>query len=129
MKKSAIILALFLSCAPVFALKIVAADVAVNVYPGEPPLYYDFLSADLTSQGELILLGSAISNLIGPYGWGFYSLVTVIEDNTALSKDVKDKMRQLGANVCFTIYGETLIVNMLMPNRKYMFLAYGIARL
>jgi hypothetical protein len=70
-------------------------------------------------------LGSAIAVLISYRDRGFFALLDVVEDNTALAKGVKDKMRQLDANVCFTIYNEILVVNMLMPNGKYTTFMYG----
>jgi hypothetical protein len=109
-------------------LKIVATDVAVNVFLVKPPLSYDFLSVDLICQEELILLSSAIVVLIIYQDRGFFLLVRAVVDNIVLAKDLKDKMRQFGANVCFTIFDELLYVNLFMPNRKYIVFVYGRRR-
>ncbi|MDR0636105.1 MAG: hypothetical protein LBF87_03405 [Treponema sp.] len=104
-------------------------DAEVKVYLDEPPLYYEFYSVDLNDVTDILSLGLTIGS------WNMYNGLffdcydrQIYENNTSLSQAVKNKMKQLAANVCYTIIvsedSATLIINIRMPNAAYTTIAY-----
>jgi hypothetical protein len=128
MKKLCMVFVFVVLGARIFAFDYQGAA-EVKVYPNEPPLYYEFYSVDLDDITDLLALGLMIG------GWTHLSNgllfdynLQIYENNTSLSQAVKNKMRQLAANVCHTtIFSDdsgSLIVNILMSNGTYTTISY-----
>jgi hypothetical protein len=116
--------ALFLVlCTTVFAFENIASAY-ITVYPGEPPLEYNFFSVDLRNVAEIILIGDYAYRLADINDTYLVEDPRIVENNTALSQAVKNKMKQLGANVCMTFYDDFIIVNILMQNGTYTTIVY-----
>ena len=107
-------------------------DAEVEVYPDEPPLYYEFYSVDLNDITDILSLGLTIGswNMYNALFFNYGYDMRIVENNTSLSQVVRNKMRQFAANVCYTIRSSedsaSLIINILMPNGNgtYTFIAY-----
>jgi len=97
----------------------------VKVYPDDPETYeYEFLSVDVKNTTELILLlGYALNEYSQTHHLsrnGSLTPTNIAENNTELAQDIKDKMKQLGANVCMsTAFFNSLVVNLLLPDGTY----------
>jgi hypothetical protein len=110
-------------CTTVFAFEKIASAY-ITVYPGEPPLGYDFFSVDLRNMAEIILIGNYTRHLADINETYLVDEPTIFENNTELSQAVKNKMKQLGANVCMTFYNDFIYVNILMQNGTYTTIVY-----
>jgi hypothetical protein len=123
MKKFLFAALFFVLCATAFTFENIASAY-ITVYPGEPPLEYDFFSVDLRSIAEIILIGDYANDLADINDTFLLDDPDIFENNTALSQAVKDKMKQLGANVCMTFYDDYVYVNILMQNGTYTTIIY-----
>jgi len=117
------------SCEKVSALKLIASAY-IRVFPDEPSLEYHFFSVNLNNTLDVLALGARIAAFRSIF---FYDTEPIppleadriIENNTSLSQAVKDKMRQLGSNVCLTFYDGFVYVNIRMQNGTYTTLLYS----
>jgi hypothetical protein len=106
----------------------------VKVFPNDPAWKYDFFSINLNSPVEILSLGIFIGDGTDSEGNDVFANeyffldphpTQVYEDNTSLSQAVKDKMQQVGANVCMTVDSDdNIIVNILMQNGRYTTVVY-----
>jgi hypothetical protein len=106
-------------CVPVFAFDYICSA-PVKVFADEPSLEYEFLSVDINNHAEMITLGA--------FAYAAYEIISgdsrTVVNNTALSKAVQAKMKQVGANVCMTASSGSLVINILMPNGTYTTIIY-----
>jgi hypothetical protein len=123
MKKFLSIVLFLVLCTTVFAFEDIASAY-VRVYSDEPPLEYDFFSVDLRSVAEIILIGDYACRLASRNETYLTDTPDIYENNTSLSQAVKNKMKQLGANVCMTFSDTFVIVNILMQNGTYTTIVY-----
>jgi hypothetical protein len=109
--------ALFLVlCTTAFAFK-QFASAAIPL--GESSLEYNFFSCDFGNIAEIILIGDYAGDLARRNASLLLANPRIIANNTALSQDVKNKMKQLGANVCMTFFDNFVYVNILMSDGTY----------
>jgi hypothetical protein len=128
MKKPGFLLVFLVLSSTVFAFEIICTA-SIRVYPAVPAAYeYEFLSMDGSKTEEIMYLGYYISmfHQFHPISENGYIITDrVIENNTALSQALKDKMRQVGANVCISAdFKDYIVVNLLMPNGTYTTIFY-----
>jgi len=103
----------------------IIGTLSVNVYPDEPDTYeYEFLSVDTKNTSEIIMLLEYVINeypKIRPlHTSSFLTLTRIVENNTELSQNIIDKMKQVNANVCIsTAFKDFLVMNLLLPNGTY----------
>jgi len=86
---------------------------------------YDFLSVNLKDTTDIMLLGwyaiGAYNETIPPDNRGNIQISRIYQNNTGLSEALKDKMEEVGANVCIStaFKNDGLVVNLLMPDGMY----------
>jgi len=128
MKKIGVVIILLFLSSTVFALDFIGS-LYVRVYPNEPATYdYEFFSVDLRNTSEMLYLGYIIGVYYETHPLnksGVLLQMQVNENNTELSQEIKNKMRQVGANVCMSsAFKDYLVVNLLMPNGTYTTIIY-----
>jgi hypothetical protein len=123
MKKFLSIALFLVLCTTVFAFEDIASAY-ISVYSDAPPLKYDFFSVDLRNMAEIILIGDYACRLASSNDTYLTDAPTIFENNTGLSQAVKNKMKQLGANVCMTFSNDFVYVNILMQNGTYTTIVY-----
>jgi hypothetical protein len=124
MKKLLVLVGMVFLAMPVFSIfetpfELLNSGEPVRIKVGDTELDYIFARTDLSDPVGSLLLGME-------FGRDFYDFLPsltpedVIRDNTSLAPAVKDKMRELGANVCVTVAGsrQQVIVN-IHNNGKY----------
>jgi hypothetical protein len=123
MKKFVFAVIFLILSSGVFSLEFLR-EAHLKLFYDDPATYeYEFFSVDLGSNVDIISLGY----YIGVYHQthplkkkGVLVVTNFTENNTQLSQPIKDKMRQLRANVSIsTAFEDYLVVNLLLPNGTY----------
>jgi hypothetical protein len=133
MKKVCLSIILYVLCAQVFAFEHIGFSVVDSLEKYESG--YEFFSVDFSNPADIVSFGMLIGReewvTGGKENWWRIIVMTsarpvaVYENNTNLRQVIKDKMRQLGANVSITIAGDAhMYVNILMPNGRYTTIVY-----
>ena len=126
MKKLLIFLVLLFFCVNVFAFEHIQSA-RLELSHDNWFWVYDFFSVDINSPADILLLGLYVgsgSKLADAFGLVRNNPARIIENNTGLPQELRDRMQRVNANVSISVRNMDLYVHILMPNGRYITIIY-----